>query len=153
VLIITRNLPLMFIQGPPVFFKVDIDEESTSVFVLNEEEKVEEEEEDDEEKKEELVEQVNLDLQLETEIETEASKPVIVSKQSVSKRLTYLAGPFQRQVYTPLKFIIGDKTLTGSIEKMEDETVLIDIDEGENELVAIKIAAIEEILWRGQPFE
>ena len=37
VLIILRNEPLMFVQGPPVFIRVVVkDEESTSVFVLNE---------------------------------------------------------------------------------------------------------------------
>ena len=63
-----------------------------------------------------------------------------------------MATPFPRQVYQPLQFVLGDETLTGTIEKIEGETVLIEIDEGDKEFVAVEMGRIEEILWRGDPF-
>jgi len=75
-----------------------------------------------------------------------------VADPSVIRRIVYLGLPFPRQVYQPLQFVMGDETLTGIIEKIEGETVLIEIDEGEKEFVAVEIGKIEEILWRGNPF-
>ena len=127
VLIISYNEPLLFVQGPPVFIRVAVkDEESTSVFVLTGEE----------------LEDANETKQMELAEKVEPS--------SISRRITYLGLPFHRQVYQPLQFILNDETLTGTIEEVDGDTVLID--QGEDQFIAIDVTQIEEILWRGKPF-
>ena len=37
-----------------------------------------------------------------------------VADPSVIRRIMYLSTPFQRQVYQPLQFVIGDETLKGN---------------------------------------
>ncbi|MHA6258465.1 hypothetical protein ACXYMX_01005 [Sporosarcina sp. CAU 1771] len=105
-----------------------MDEESTSVFLLNEEESIKEDE---------------------VEFTTD---PVLNLNPSIRRRLTYLEKGFQREVYSPLQFIIGEETLTGKIDKVEGEKVFIEIVGEGNEVIAKELASIEEILWRGQPF-
>ena len=147
-LIIFRNEPLLFVHGPPVYNKIRIIvEESTSVFVLNEEaleESIvtERKEQKEQEEQKEQKEQEKHDV-------TQSLK---VADSSVIRRIIYLGSPFPRQVYQPLQFVMGDETLTGIIEKIDGDTVLIEIDEGEKEFVAVEIGRIEEILWRGNPF-
>jgi hypothetical protein len=137
VLIIYRNEPLLFVNGPPVFIKVAIEvEESTSVFILN----VEELEE-------------SVEIEQEERAEHEETNSLKVTDPTVIRRIMYLATPFPRQVYQPLQFVLGDETLTGIIEKIEGNTVLIEIDEGDKEFVAVEMGSIDEILWRGTPFD
>lgn len=117
--IISYKEPLLFVQGPPIFIRViATDEESTSVFLLNEDE----------------------------------VKSVVKAKPSILRRITYLEKGFQREVYRPLQFVIGDELLKGSIDKVERETVFINLDGEGEEIVAVELASIEEILWRGEPF-
>lgn len=133
-LIISKNEPLLFVHGPPVYNKIKIIvEESTSVFVLNEE-----------------VLEAAVETKREEKEETQSLK---VANPSVIRRIMYLGTPFPRQVYRPLQFVLGDETLTGSIEKIEGETILIEIDDGENEFIAVEMKMINEILWRGNPFD
>ncbi|WP_342509010.1 hypothetical protein [Sporosarcina sp. FSL K6-2383] len=130
-----NNEPLLFVQGPPVYIKVvKRQEESTSVFSLSGEEP-------------EMV-----SSEVEIEIEQEQPTAVKVAEPSLVKKIMYLGSPFSRQVYRPLQFVLDDETLTGSIEKIEGETVLIGIGEDASELVSVEMAKIEEILWRGDPF-
>ncbi|WP_318615921.1 hypothetical protein [Sporosarcina sp. YIM B06819] len=134
VLIILRNEPLLFVQGPPVFIRVVTKhEESTSVFVLSGEEP-------------EMASEVELEQEIEQTTAVKAANP------SVIRRITYLGTPFSRQVYRPLQFVLSDETLTGTIEKIDGETVFIGIGEDGSELVSVEMANIEEILWRGDPF-
>ncbi|MEK5040840.1 hypothetical protein [Sporosarcina sp. FSL K6-3457] len=131
-LIILRNEPLLFVQGPPVFIKVALKhEESTSVFVLSGEES---------------------EIASEVEVEQEQAESVKVAEPSVMRRIMYLGTPFSRQVYRPLQFVLADETLTGTIEKIEGETVVIGMGEDGTELVSVEMAKIDEILWRGDPF-
>lgn len=124
----------MFVQGPPVFVKVALKhEESTSVFVLSGEEP-------------------GIASEVEVEVEQEQAESVKVAEPSVMRRIMYLGTPFSRQVYRPLQFVLADETLTGTIEKVEGETVVIGIGEDGTELVSIEMAKIDEILWRGDPF-
>ena len=135
-LIIFRNEPLLFVHGPPVYNKITITvEESTSVIMLNEEAL----------EVSDVVERIEQEQQ-------DVTQSLEVADPSVIRRIVYLGSPFPRQVYQPLQFVMGDETLTGIIEKIEGETVLIEIDEGEKEFVAVEIGRIEEILWRGSPF-
>ena len=85
--------------------------------------------------------------------ETPEQIPTVkVADPSLVRRIMYLGTPFSRQVYRPLQFVLGDETLTGSIEKIEGETILIGVGEDASELVSVEMAKIEEILWRGDPF-
>ena len=85
--------------------------------------------------------------------ETPEQMPTIkVADPSLVRRIMYLGTPFSRQVYRPLQFVLEDETLTGSIEKIEGETILIGVGEDASELVSVEMARIEEILWRGDPF-
>ncbi|WP_203246018.1 hypothetical protein [Sporosarcina beigongshangi] len=132
-----NNEPLLFVQGPPVYIKVvKRQEESTSVFILSGEEP----------------EMVSADEEVEIEIEQEQPAAVKVAEPSLVRKIMYLGTPFSRQVYRPLQFVLEDETLTGSIEKIEGETVLIGVGEDASELVSVEMAKIEEILWRGDPF-
>lgn len=138
VLIILQNEPLLFVQGPPVFIRVVTKhEESTSVFVLSGEEQ-------------EFVSE--LEEQVEQQQEQEQAPSVNVAESSMMRRIMYLGTPFSRQVYRPLQFVLADETLTGTIEKIEGETVFIGIGGDGTELVSVEMAKIDEILWRGDPF-
>lgn len=133
-LIILRNEPLIFFQGPPVFIKVVTKhEESTSVFMLSGEE-------------------LGSDGEVLQEETPEQMPTIKVADPSLVRRIMYLGTPFSRQVYRPLQFVLEDETLTGSIEKIEGETILIGVGEDASELVSVEMAKIEEILWRGDPF-
>ena len=134
VLSILRNEPLLFVQGPPVYTKVVIrDEESTSVYTFM---------------NDGVVETENME-----ETVQEVVAPVKMADPSLVKKVLYLGSPFQRQVYQPLQFVLADETLTGAIEKIEGETIVVELNEGTKEFVAIDISHIEEILWRGSPFD
>lgn len=123
--IISYKEPLLFVQGPPIFIKViATDEESTSIFLLHEEETVEDVEND----------------------------PVVKEDSSMRRRIAYLGQGFQREVYGPLQFVVGDELLKGRIAKIEGETVFIDLEGEEEKVIATELASIQEILWRGQPF-
>lgn len=152
VLIIYPNEPLLFVHGPPVFIKVAfLVEESTSVFILNGEESEVSSEMKQEEQKVQ-VEQMFQEKQKVQEKQVEA--PVQkVTDPSISRRIMYLATPFPRQVYQPLEFVLGDETLIGIIENVEGETITIEIEEGDKEFVSVDMGSIEEILWRGNPFD
>jgi hypothetical protein len=134
VLINLRNEPLLFVQGPPVFIKVVTKhEESTSVFMLSGEES----EVTNEAEQEQIPKQMTA---------------VKVADPSLVRRIMYLGTPFSRQVYRPLQFVLDGETITGTIEKIEGETVLIGVGEDASNLVSIEMARIEDILWRGDPF-
>ncbi len=129
-----RNEPLIFFKGPPVFIRVVTKhEESTSVFMLSEEEP----------------EVTGEAVQEKTPVQIPAEK---ITDPSLVRKIMYLATPFSRQVYRPLQFVLDGETLTGSIEKIDGETVLIGIGEDASKLVSVEMARIEEILWRGDPF-
>lgn len=68
----------------------------------------------------------------------------------VMNKLRYLSAPFQRQAYTPLQFIVDGNMIKGAIQKVEDSMVWIESDDMTTE---VEIAKIEDILWRGQPFD
>ena len=144
VLIIYRNEPLLFVHGPPVFIKIAITvEESTSIFVI------------DEGELEATLDVVGERLEVKEIVEArgqEEIQSIPLADPSIVKRIMYLGTPFPRQAYQPLQFVLSDETLTGKIEKIEGETLFIETNTGDNELVAIEMEKINEILWRGSPF-
>ncbi|HJF32690.1 MAG TPA: hypothetical protein K8V56_13080 [Sporosarcina psychrophila] len=129
-LTIFRNEPLLFVDGPPIFIKVAITvEESTSIFISTSEERPVAEYE----------EQVSV-------VEALPVDPIM------QRKVIYLSNSFRRQAYQPLQFVMEDETVTGTIEKVEEETVWIGLGGENDEVVAVEMAKIEEILWRGKPF-
>lgn len=128
---IYQNKPLLFVDGPPVFIKVAIIvEESTSVFLLNNEE----------------------ESVVENEEQLSVTEVVPVNP-GIQRKIIYLSNSFRRQAYQPLQFVLEEETLAGTIEKIEEETVWIDLEGVNHEIIAVEMGKIEEILWRGKPFD
>lgn len=144
VLIIYRNEPLLFVKGPPVFIKIAITvEESTSVFVIDGGEL---------EATVDVLEEGLEGREIGEDQVPEEIQSFSVADPSIVKRIMYLGSAFPRQVYQPLQFVLNDETLTGKIEKIEGETLFIEVNGGDNEFVAVEMGNISEILWRGNPF-
>lgn len=73
-----------------------------------------------------------------------------VANPAVMNKLRYLSEPFQKQAYTPLQFRVDGTIVKGAIHKVEDSIVWI---ESDDMITEVEIAKIEEVLWRGQPFD
>ena len=130
--IIYQNEPLLFVHGPPIYIRVaTTDEESTSIFVLNEEEKEEFILMDDNE---------------------EQVKKTAGTNSEVFNKITSLGHPFQREVYKPLQFVCDDEILKGAINRVDGETVFIEIADEEDLIIAVEISTIQDVLWRGKTF-
>lgn len=146
----------MFVHGPPVFIRVEVaEEESTSVFMLTEEEEVEVIKapgsftEDDTEVEDAEVEELGLETEI---VSSQDVKAMPVVNPSVRRRIVYLEGSFQKEMYRPLQFDLGDESLTGAIDRVDGDTVFIVLRGDEQEVVALDIDTIKEIRWHGQPF-
>lgn len=142
--------PLLFVQGPPVYTRIvaSDEEESTSVFVVNEDEKTA------------LEKMPNYDI---TPVFSGESEPIHdndypsdndkqPSHPAIYDTLQYLNNPFRRQVYRPLHFHLREEQVKGSLRKVEGETVWIDPLEDGTAPVMIAMEEIESIYWRGQQF-
>ncbi|MDW0117026.1 hypothetical protein QTL97_08775 [Sporosarcina thermotolerans] len=108
--------------------RIVVEEESTSVFVLNEE-------------------SVKETIEIASSSQVEQSKvvdPIILGK------ILYLSGPFQRAAYKPLQFLVDGKSVKGTIQRVEDDLLWIDADD---EVTKLEIGKIDDVLWRGQSFE
>jgi hypothetical protein len=127
--IIYKNEPLLFVHGPPIYIRVAItEEESTSVFVLTEEE--------------------TGDF-IEDAEEVQETAP---ANSEVFNKIISLGRPFQRQVYKPLQFVFENEVLKGAINRVDGETLFIELVDEEDLIVAVEINTIKEVLWRGKPF-
>lgn len=125
---ISYNEPLIFVQGPPVYVKVAVfEEESTSVFVPNDESVRE-----------------TIDNNRSVQAASHVVNPAIMSK------IRYLSRPFQKQVYKPLQFIVEGDRVKGEIQKYDEGSLWVVADDM---ITQIEIAKIEDVLWRGQPFD
>ncbi|MFS0688433.1 hypothetical protein AB1K89_04155 [Sporosarcina sp. 179-K 8C2 HS] len=102
------------------------EEESTSVFVPKDESMRE-----------------TIDIKPTVQSASDVANPAIMSK------IRYLSEPFQKQAYSPLQFIVEGDIVKGTIQKVEDDILWI---ESNDMITEIKIAKIEDVLWRGQPF-
>ncbi|MFS0574479.1 hypothetical protein AB1K83_02465 [Sporosarcina sp. 179-K 3D1 HS] len=136
-----QNEPLLFIQAPPVYIRITFTdeedirelEESTSIFYSRSEEHSEE--------------LINKDLEKEALPEEEVIDPSII------RRVMYLASSFPRQIYKPLQFLLSEQTVTGTIEKIEGNSVFIELEGEDKQVIAIELHEIEDILWRGTSFQ
>ncbi|BAQ10296.1 hypothetical protein OXB_1825 [Bacillus sp. OxB-1] len=140
-----HNEPLLFIQTPPVYVRITfteepapLEEESTSIFAPHSQEI---------EKKSVQLEVARSDEEQETVSEEKAINP------SVIRRIMYLASSFPRQIYKPLQFVLSDETVTGTIARIEGESVFIELEDEGQTIAAVDLVEIEEILWRGTPFQ
>jgi hypothetical protein len=119
------------VQGPPVYVNVKVaailEEESTSVFVPNDE-----------------------SVREKTDITPPIQKASHVVDPGVMTKVRYLSEPFQKQVYTPLQFILEDGIVKGEIQKLENDILWIETDD---EITELEIGKIEDVLWRGHPFK
>lgn len=139
-LIIYRNEPLLFVNGPPVYIKVSVTvEESTSVFMLNSDEQIE------------SVKEEQLDLREQEQVKVLEALPS--TNPVIQRKINYLSHSFRRQAYQPLQFVMKEETVTGAIGKIEEETVWIELTGEHQEMIAVEMGEIEEVLWRGKPFE
>ena len=126
--IIYQNEPLLFVHGPPIFIRVSTtDEESTSVFVLTEEDQ------------EELI--------------LEEAQEIDKNNAAVFNKVINLGRPFQRQVYKPLQFVLENEIVKGTITDINEETVWIEIADEEDLIIAVEISTIQDVLWRGKTFQ
>ncbi|MBO0601471.1 hypothetical protein I2483_07340 [Sporosarcina sp. E16_3] len=89
---------------------------------------------------------------LENEEEVIATEALPVNPD-IQRKIIYLSNSFRRQAYQPLQFILEEETLSGTIEKVEEETVWIDLEGANHEIIAVEMGKIEEVLWRGKPFD
>ena len=124
--IMSRPVPLMFVSGPPVYIAVPIvDEESTSVFVKDEDE---------------TIALVKASLNEEKEVD-----PIIIAK------LHRIRTSFGQQIYRPLTFYLEeDEEIHGNVASFDDNTIVIEVNGDEDTIVAIEIKAIRDIKWRGK---
>lgn len=89
---------------------------------------------------------------LENEEEVIATEALPVNP-GIQRKIIYLSNSFRRQAYQPLQFILEEETLSGTIEKIEEDTVWIDLEGADHEIIAVEMGKIEEVLWRGKPFD
>ncbi|WP_317942560.1 hypothetical protein [Sporosarcina saromensis] len=116
-------------QGPPVYVKVKVlEEESTSVFFMNEEE---------------VKETIEIQPSITQAGDTDEGNISILNK------INYLSGPFQKQAYQPLQFVVEGQKVKGDIQRVQGNVLWIKTDQDVKE---IEIEKIEDILWRGQSF-
>ena len=122
----SRPVPLMFVSGPPVYIAVPVaDEESTSVFVKDEDE---------------TTELVGVPL-----VEVKEIDPLIIAK------LRRIRTSFGQQIYRPLTFYLEeDEEISGNVASFEDNTIVIEVDGDEDTIVAIELNTIQDIKWRGK---
>ncbi|WP_252502459.1 hypothetical protein [Sporosarcina sp. Marseille-Q4943] len=73
-----------------------------------------------------------------------------VVNPAIMRKIRYLNEPFQKQAYSPLQFIVEGDIVKGAIQKVEDDILWI---ESNDMITEIEIAKIEDVLWRGQPFD
>ncbi|WOV88432.1 hypothetical protein QWT69_04745 [Sporosarcina oncorhynchi] len=124
--------PLLFVQGPPVFVKVKmVEEESTSVFIINHHTEKE-------------------TLEVHPSSVNELETVAVGTNSAIRQKIDYLSRPFQKQAYHPLQFIVEGKTVKGDIQKVQDSTIWIELDD---EVTEVDIEKIEDVLWRGQSFD
>lgn len=121
--IMSRPVPLMFVSGPPVYTRIESEEEeSTSIFVIEDESP-------------ELV---------EAPIEIKEVEPSILAKV---KRLQSSIG---QRVYRGLTFILSDEEISGNVGKLEGDTLVIEVNGDEDEVIAVELSELQDIIWRGK---
>ncbi|MCZ2257210.1 hypothetical protein [Sporosarcina sp. G11-34] len=119
-------VPLMFVSGPPIFIAVPfIEEESTSIFVI------------DVDEQKEIAEGLP--------VEINETKPAIIAK------LNRIQTSFGQQIYRPLTFHLDeDERITGNVSKFEGNTIVVEIDGDEDTIVSIDLSEIQDVKWRGK---
>lgn len=124
----SRPVPLMFVSGPPVYTRVSAEgEESTSIFVIEKEM---------------------------SEVAEPLAKQPIESKEvesSILAKVARLQSPIGQRVYQELTFVFDDEEVIGNAGKLEGHTLIIEVNGDEDEIIAVELADLREIIWRGKP--
>lgn len=118
-------VPLMFVNGPPVYEKVPMmDEESTSLFVKYFEEEP---------------------LFLE-----EPVKELVEIDPVIRGKLARVQSSFGQQIYKELTFVLPNEEIVGNVTKYDDNTIHIELLGTEDMIMAIELSDILDIRWRGK---
>ena len=134
--IMSRPVPLMFVSGPPVYTRVQFeDEESTSIFVTMDESP-------------ELVEApITMDESpelVEAPIEIKEVDPSILAK------VERLQSSMGQRIYQGLTFILGDEEIRGNVGKLDGNTIIIEVNGDKDEIIAVELSEVQDIIWRGK---
>lgn len=119
---LTRPVPLMYVDSPPVHVRISItEEESTSIFVAKESPTF---------KRDEIViPQVN---------------PII------ERKLKKIQTSFGMRLYQPLTLKLkDDQEIFGTIKKIEGNEILLHLDD-EDQTIEVAAHEIVDIMWRGK---
>lgn len=123
----SRPVPLMFVSSPPMYTRTTAeDEESTAIFVV------------EEEPVEEVPEEVK------STIEKKEIDP------SILKSVERLESPIGQRVYRNLTFVLPDEVVNGNVQKLEEETLFVEVDGDPEQLVKIDLYELQNIIWRGK---
>lgn len=124
----SRPVPLMFVDGPPVYTRVSVeDEESTSIFVIEDESS--------------------------NTVEQLAEQPIEIKEvdSSILAKVARFQSPIGQRVYQGLTFILDDEEIRGNVGKLEDNTLIIEVEGDEDEIIAVELSELQDIIWRGKP--
>lgn len=138
---IRKAEPLLFVNSPVIVQRIvipTVKEESTSVFEMSHEKEAER-----------IAEPI---VKVEADALPEQDQPVRVPVSPLLNMLEYLSGSFQKQVYQPLEIVCTDQVVKGSVYAMEGETLWFK-QMGEEELLPIELHDIQDVHWRGLPFQ
>lgn len=123
----SRPVPLMFVSGPPVYTHVPfVDEESTSMFVKEEE--------------------------TETESQAITADPVetIEVDPSILAKVQKVQSPIGQKVYKRLTFVLDNEEIKGNVAEVDGNTMMIKVDGDEDKIVALELNELRNIIWRGK---
>ena len=123
-IMMSRPVPLMFVSGPPVYTHVPfVEEESTSVFVLEEEEP-----------------------------QMIATEPIEVKEvdPSILAKVQKIQSPIGQKVYKRLTFVLDDDEIIGNVAKVDGNTMMIEVNGDGDKVVALELNELSDIKWRGK---
>lgn len=118
-------VPLMFINGPPVYERVPMkDEESTSIFVKYSDE----------------------ETPTMGKLPTDEVKinPVILNQ------LQRVRSSFGQQIYKGLTFVLADEEIVGNVTKYDGDTIFVKMFGTDDTIIAIELREVLDIKWRGR---
>ena len=121
----SRPVPLMFVSGPPVYTHVPfVDEESTSMFVKEEE----------------------------AELQTVVADPIELKEvdPSILAKVQKVQSPIGQKVYKKLTFVLDDDEVIGNVAKVDGNTMMIEVDGDKDKIVALELSELRNIIWRGK---
>lgn len=77
-------------------------------------------------------------------------------ESEIVRKLRYLAEPFPQKAYRPLQFSVAGQLLTGDLLSVSETEAAVKVTEESQALEEIRtigLDSIEEVYWKGQPFQ